>query len=219
MSIIYPLGIVRSLGEENIRPLGIIIRSKKKVLSASKYFKKIYFVENVEEGYELLKELFVKTETSDEKKRFILTSDDTITSFLDKKYDELKDYFIFYNAGECGRISEYMDKNLLCQLASKCGLKIPKTYLVKTGTVPKDIEYPVITKAKDSVQYGWKENVYICNSEEELKTAFSKIQQDEIIIQQYIKKKNELCIDGICVNRGREVFLSIASTYNYLRTR
>ena len=94
-----------------------------------------------------------------------------MTSFLDCRYEEIKDKFIFYNAGETGRITKYMDKELLSELAVKYGLKIPKTYCVKKGSIPTGITYPVITKAKDSVQYGWKENVFICNSEEELKNA------------------------------------------------
>lgn len=212
-----PLGIVRSLGEEGIRPVGVIIKNKKKILSASKYFKELYMVESVEEGYKLILKLYNNKDCiRDGKKIFILTSDDTITSYLDNNYDKIKDKFYFYNAGKSGRISKYMDKNLLCELANKYGLRIPKTYLVKTGVIPNDIEYPVITKAKDSVQYGWKENVFICNNDSELKKAFSEIKQDEILLQQYIKKKNELCIDGLSINQGKEIFLSMESTYTYL---
>lgn len=208
-----PLGIVRSLGEEKIYPIGVIVKGSKRITSSSKYFKEIHFVESIEDGYNWISQRFKK---NIDKKVFILTSDDAITSYLDGKFDEIKDKFYFYNAGKQGRILKYMDKDVLSRLAEENGLKIPKTYKVKVGEIPKDLKYPVITKAKDSIQNGWKNNVYICNSEEELKNAFININQDEILIQQYIKKKNELCIDGICVNKGTDVFLTMESTYNYI---
>ena len=45
-----PLGIARSLGESGIKPIGIIIKNNRKITSKSKYFNKIYFVNNIEEG-------------------------------------------------------------------------------------------------------------------------------------------------------------------------
>ena len=50
-----PLGVARSLGECGIRPVGIIIKSKRKITSKSKFLKQIYFVDNIEEGYTILK--------------------------------------------------------------------------------------------------------------------------------------------------------------------
>ncbi len=38
----------------------------------------------------------------------------------------------------------------------------------------------------------------------------------ELIVQQYIEKKNEFCLDGMSINGGRDVFISMASTYTYL---
>lgn len=212
-----PLGMVRSLGEVGINPIGVIIKSKKKIASASKYFKKLYIVESIEKGYKLILNLYGNNaKKTGYVNTFLFTSDDTITSYLDCRYNEIKDKFIFYNAGEERRITKYMDKGLLSELANKYGLKTPKTYRIKNGHIPDNIEFPVITKAKDSVQFGWKENVFICNSRDELQNALSKVTQEEILVQQYIQKTNELCIDGLCVNKGQDVFLSMESTYNYL---
>ena len=210
-----PLGIVRSLGEEGIYPVGVVVKNKKRVTSSSKYFSELYIVENIEEGYQLIINNY-GNEYKKGKIPFILTSDDTMTSFLDNKYDEIKDRFIFYNAGEQGRITKYMNKGILSSLAEKNGLKIPKTYSVKRGEIPDNLQYPVITKAKDSIQHCWKDNVFICNSKSELLEAYSKISHEEILLQEYIKKKNELCIDGLSINRGNDVFLAMGSTYNYL---
>ena len=37
-----------------------------------------------------------------------------------------------------------------------------------------------------------------------------------VLIQKYIDKKNELCLDGFSTDHGRKLFISIATTYNYL---
>ena len=42
-----PLGIVRSLGENGIKPYGIIIRNSRKITSKSKFFKRVFFVNSI----------------------------------------------------------------------------------------------------------------------------------------------------------------------------
>ena len=109
-----------------------------------------------------------------------------------------------------------MEKQRLCDLAEKNGLTIPKTYKVKTGEIPEGIEYPVLTKADDSFAKNWKGATHICQNEEELKKAFAEIKQERILIQHYIKKKNELCLDGYSWNKGNNLFIGIASNYRYI---
>lgn len=55
----------------------------------------------------------------------------------------------------------------------------------------------------------------ICHNENELIEAYKVIRSEKILLQKYIKKKNELCMEGCSVNRGKDVLISIASTYNY----
>lgn len=208
-----PLGIVRSLGEEGIRPIVVTLNSKLKVTSSSKYCGEIYHVNSTEEGYELIIEKFGN---GHKKRPFVLASDDPTTSFFDQKYEEAREKFIFYNAGKQGRITEIMEKQRLCDLAEKHGLSIPRTFKVKTGEVPEGLEYPVLTKADDSFAGNWKAATHICKNEEELRKAFKEIKQDRVLIQKYIKKKNELCLDGYSWNGGKNVFIAIASNYKYV---
>ena len=90
-----PLGIVRSLGENGISPVGIIIKNSRRITSKSKYFEKIHFVENIEQGYNILLKEYGKAS-----KDGVFTSDDQITSYFDARYDELVDRFYFNNAGK-----------------------------------------------------------------------------------------------------------------------
>lgn len=207
-----PLGVIRSLGEIGIHPVVIINKTNVRIASRSKYIKSVYFVDTLNEGLDLLLDLYDKSR----RKAFIITTDDRVTSFLDINYEKLKDSFLFFNAGKEGRITEFMNKDAINRLALKHGLKVLKTHVVSKGEVPKDISYPIITKSIASIQGGWKDDVFVCNNDIELQAAYEKIKSDTILLQKYIKKKNELCLDGCVVNRGKETLISIASNYNYI---
>ena len=207
-----PLGVIRSLGEFGIKPVYIVMDSKLKFASKSKYIHKVHVVSSIEEGYKLLLDVY----GNEKNKPFLYSTDDSFEGYIDERYDELKDRFYFFNAGKSGRVNEFMNKEAIGNLAVKHGLNFLKTWRVKVGVIPEDIEYPVITKAVDSKSFGWKSLVHICKDQEELKDAFSKINATEILLQKYIQKKNEYCLDGMSVNKGKNLYISIASTYNYL---
>lgn len=206
-----PLGVVRSLGEYGIHPSVVGYGGGVHVVCKSKYVKEAHHVKTVEQGYKLILEKF----KNPKQKVFIITCDDRTTQYLDERYDELKDYFYFNNAGKNGRVTYYMDKNNINVLAEKYGLKVPKAYVVKKGEVREDIEYPVITKAITSNTGAWKKDVFVCQNAEELKAAYGKIKSDTLLLQHYIEKTNELCIDGFSVSQGKDVFFAISSLYNY----
>lgn len=207
-----PLGIVRSLGEVGIESIGIIIKNERKITSKSKYLKKIHYVNDIEEGYKVLLDNYGK----EDNKPFVYASDDQVTNYMDARYDELKDRFYFYNAGKPGRIAEYQRKDKILELAGKHGLDYLKTIVVKRGEIPEGIEYPIITKAIISTFDNWKGDMIICNNEEELKKAYKKIRCESVLIQKYIHKKNELCLEGFSVDKGKKAVITIASSYNYI---
>ncbi len=210
-----PLGIVRSLGEYGIRPRVIVVKdAAPPLVSRSRYVKELVKVDSIEEGYELL--LTLRHANASGKRVPVLTADDRITSFLDQHYDELIPYFAFFNAGEAGRVTKYQNKNELSMLAVKHGLNVLKYEIVKNGELPTGLRYPVITKDIASTIGAWKDDVYICNSETELKEAFEKIEGDRILVQEYLEKENEYCLEGVCTSSGNRVLIAIASKYNYL---
>lgn len=198
-----PLGIVRTLGEAGKRPIVIVVKSEPKLVSRSRYVKKKHIVSSPEEGIKLILSEYAKSKTE---KSFILTGDDVSVMTLDSHYDELKDYFYFYNAGETGRIKHFMSKDILCDLAAKHGFNVAKTWKVRTGEIPEDIEYPIITKAINSYSDEWKGIVSICRNEDELKKAYKNIKSKYILLQKYIQKVDEQSYDGICINKGKDIF-------------
>ena len=80
--------------------------------------------------------------------------------------------------------------------------------------MPSSLKYPVFTKAVTSSGGGaWKDQAFICENEDELRKAYAKIKAPNILVQEFVKKKNELCIDGISINGGEQVFMPYGCGY------
>lgn len=210
-----PLGVIRTLGKRGIRPDYIAIEGRVRLSSKSKYLNRVHEVGSVEEGYEVLFREYGK-ESERGRKPFIICSDDKTIGFLDSHYDELKDKFVFFSAGMKGRINDYMDKFRILELAKKHGLNILDSRVVKRGEVPTDVKFPIITKSISPNSGGWKADVFICENSGELAEAYKKIKSEEVMLQQFVDKKNEYAVEGCSVNKGKSVLLSIYSIYNYL---
>lgn len=210
-----PLGVIRSLGENGIRPIYIAIRHRVELGVKSKYVSKVHQVENVEEGYQVLMENYGEIYKAGEKP-FVLFSDDKSVGYFDLRYEEVKERFITYNAnGIQGRIMEFMDKKNILDLAKKHGLNVLEPVVVNRGEVPAGLEYPIITKDINPNSGGWKSDVFVCQNEEELKTAYTKISSPVVLLQKYVEKKTEFTFEGCSVNRGQSALLAIKSTYKY----
>ena len=81
-----PLGICRSLGEEGISPI-VVLLSDSGMITHCKYVDIVYRVKSRDEGLFLIVEKF----GNETYKPFLYTADDITTSFLDNQYDKLKD--------------------------------------------------------------------------------------------------------------------------------
>ena len=207
-----PLGLIRSLGENGINPVYFSVKRRGPVACLSKYISETIFVDTVEEGYELLLKRF----GNEDKKPYILFSDDKSVGYFDLHYNELKDHFICYNAGSQGRINQFMDKDRILQIAKKHGFNVLDSHVVKVGEIPEGLEYPVITKDISPNSGSWKADVHICENEEELKGAYKEISSPIVQIQHFVDKKNEYAIEGFTVNHGREIFFGTTLTWKYL---
>jgi D-aspartate ligase len=146
---------------------------------------------------------------------FIFCCDDTTMSYLDNHYNELINKFVFYNAGEQGRIVWLQNKDNITNLASQVYLGCPKKEIVDRGILPKTLKYPIITKALASTMGAWKMDVFICHDENELIEAYKKILSPKLILQEYIEKVGEFCMEGFSINDGKDVF--IPYVFDYIR--
>lgn len=206
-----PLGVIRSLGEKKIRSIVILVEKKPKIVPISRYIGKLHRVDSMEDGLKILLDLY----GNEKEKPFVYTCSDEIASLLDLNYDRLVDKFFFFHGKEQGTITYYLDKKNISDLAVEKGCKALRYEVVKKGMMPKDLRYPVITKAINSTLYNWKDDSFICKNEDELLEAYKVIRSEEILVQEYIHKKNEYCVDGFSYNGGKSVEITYVA--NYLR--
>lgn len=202
------LGIVRSLGEEGIYPIIILFNEGHiKLVPHSKYAKHISWVNSIEEGIAQMKNY-----ASNDCRPFVFSTDDNTESYLDSHYDELIKHFYFYNAGEAGRITHFMDKKAICDLAEECGFSVPKGEVVSRGELPKECQYPIITKTLNPYSPGWKRDVGIYHNSEELADAYNGMISEKLLLQEYVQKNGEMQIRGISHDNGQTVVIPYYST-------
>lgn len=207
------LGQVRSLGEKGIKPIAVLVHKNTFRIDKSKYIGKLYDVKDIEEGLDLIIEKY----GNEAVKPFLFTDRDDVMGLIDKRYNELVDKFYIWNAGQQGRLNKYLNKGEQIKLAERCGFKVPKTEMVKLGDMPLSLQYPIFTKATDSLNEWWKGCASICKNEKELKDFCKKLEVDNLIIQEYIDKKDETPIEGISINGGKDILL-FGLTRNYRMT-
>lgn len=206
------LAMIRSLGEEGINPIVLLTAEHPYLIPKCKYIGELKLFKTFEETYTYLILHYGKEPL----KPFVYHGNDNLTVLLDSHYAEMKDKFYFTNGQ--GGIKKYLDKFEITKLAEECGLGIPKEELLNVGEMPTTLRYPVFTKAVSSAIGGsWKDQSFICKNEVELKEAYSHIKSEKILVQEYIEKKNELCIDGISINGGEQVFMPYGCGYYRFR--
>ena len=204
-----PLDVIRSLGKVGIRPYVILVSENPVLINHSCYPREIRRVNNREEGFKILTSEF----GNEKKKPFLYCSDDRTMSFLDSHFNELIDNFYFYNASNQGRITWLQNKDNITNLGTQAGLDVPAKEVVDTGVLPHSLKYPIITKVLASTMGAWKGDVFICKDEEELKEAYTKIKSPKLILQEYIFKKGEFCMEGFAINDGKDVFIPYVADY------
>lgn len=207
------LGQIRSLGEKGIKPIAVLVHKNTFRIDKSKYIGKLYDVKDIEEGLDLIIEKY----GNEAVKPFLFTDRDDVMGLIDKRYNELVDKFYIWNAGQQGRLNKYLNKGEQIKLAKECGFNVPKTEMVKLGELPHSLEYPIFTKAVDSLNEWWKGCASICKNEKELKDFCKKLEVENLIIQEYIDKKDETPIEGISINGGKDILL-FGLTRNYRMT-
>ena len=203
------LGQIRSFGEAGVFPDLVWISGDAFVPKGSRYVNHFVEVKTPEECLKYLVEHY-----TDRGYKYIISTDsDLLVSLMDQQYNLLKDRFIFFNAAEQGRLTRYMTKSAQCELAELNGLDAPKSELLTRGTLPRKLRYPVFTKTDNCFARGWKEDYIICNSEQELISAYESIKAERLLLQEFIRKKNEVSLEGISINQGEELFLPVQMDY------
>lgn len=203
------LGVIRSLGEENVSPFFLQVGKKSNFVRHSKYISGSDSVDNVEEVIPYLLQHF--SDLSE--KPFLIPTSDHCSAKIDEAYHILSNKYLMPHANKSGDIGKMMDKQWQHNLANKCGLRTPQTWVIGKGSssIPEGIQYPCFTKSANSLN-GGKTNTHICNDANELSCIMEET-TDTIQVQEFIKKNTELDLLGFVAPNG-DVF--IESGYFYL---
>ena len=191
------LSIIRCLGHEGIQ-LDVILcgsNNQNSYVAKSCYINQLHVVADVDEAISTLNSHYSNFLY---KPVLILCTDD-VTAKLDEKYNEYSQSFLFFNAGENGRVTKYMDKQIQVQLASKVGFRIPKSVTCMiSNKLPEFNVYPCIIKPLESIRGG--KRFYVCNSEKELESKSNNFSVGDVVqIQEYIKRDYEIVVDGLAL--------------------
>lgn len=186
------LGVIRSLGEAGIKPILILHGTIDSFVAQSKYISKIHYTENEEKGIELLINLYGQESLPP----LIICCSDGASHYVDIYYNQLKEKFIFPNAGEEGRITKLMNKETMRTLAEECNLPSPNTWIInKNDTIPEDIIYPCIIKPLMSIE-GCKSDIHTCQDYKSLANDIKSAHASRIQIQEFVDKEYEFQLIG-----------------------
>ena len=207
------LGQVRSLGEKGIKPIAVLVNKNTFRIDKSKYIGELYNVKSIDEGLNLI----IKRFGNEPNKPFLFTDRDDVMGLIDSRYNELIEKFYIWNAGGQGQLNKYLNKSEQIKLAEECGFNVPKTEMIKIEELHHSLQYPIFTKATDSLNEWWKGCASKCNNDEELKAFCKKLEVNNLVLQEYIDKEDETPIEGISINGGAKIVL-FGLTKNYRMT-
>ena len=209
-----PLNIVRSLGMCGIFPEVILIGEDSHLVAASRYVRRLVFAQTQTVALEKLIEIYSHLP----EKVFVLTGEDKMTEYLNRNKDKLQNFY-FFSVAHGPAPTFYFEKQNQNNLALACGLLVPKSVIWHKGDpldIIDDSLFPVFIKAANSLAEDWKGAACICDTKQELAEHLMDIPFEEILIQKYLQKTNELAIQGYSTQNGATIGYTISTKYNYL---
>ena len=193
------LGVVRALGRRGYKVELISIGNLRiNYIASSKYVSKHHALADVKE----LASYLLYRDTKKEKE-IVISCADAVTEYLNLHYDRLSDRYILPGVKQPGKMVDLMTKTTMIEMAAKHGIIAPHIW-----KLPEDKElvtFPCITKSYLS-SHGGKADIVICRSHAEL-DGFLGGNTDNVFVQSYIKKKEEVQFIGCSLNGGEEIII------------
>lgn len=158
----------------------------------SKYCKKYVFVANIEEGLAYLNNMM-----QEPLKPIIIPTSDLVAECLDENKEKLKEKYLFSFTRET-KLSYYLDKQNMSDLAYECGLKIPLSYRLSQDLDANQVGFPCIIKpAKKRKGFISAFKIEKCLNAVELELTKNKISNpDNYVIQKFIDKEYDYLVYG-----------------------
>jgi D-aspartate ligase len=179
------LGVVRSLGENNIDIVLIITTTYRTFVEKSKYIKKYI---KISENQDEILQAIICVLSQDDRKAVLFPLSDITAKVLDDNRLDFDDKAIVPNVG--GRLSNLLNKYNMGNIAERSGMFIPKHIQVSTFSPNLkgwDI-YPAIIKPLKSID-GSKADISVVYTEDELANVIKHLSSsgyEKVLIEQYI---------------------------------
>lgn len=196
------LGVLRSLGFKGIKSNLIVVTDKKHpYVGKSKFIKQRFIVTSEEEAINVL-----INEKTKHKHAVVIACSDGASSEIDLNRNRLVDVYSLPGCQEQGRLTAYMNKSKMTEIAISVGLDTPLSWDADRGGIPGDIKYPCITKPILS-KMGSKSDISICNNPHELRDVLQNSHCTQFQIQEFIEKEFEYQLIGLSLNEGERVII------------
>lgn len=203
------LGLVRSLGENGIKPIVVIIAcdAKTSFVLKSKYVKAGFIFEDASTK---VIDFIVNNWYNKDYPSVVIGSSDTACTLIDANLSKLKGFICANcNQQENGVVS-LMDKYTMNQQAAACGFEVPQSVLLKKEDKlnVEAIQLPCIVKPLES-SHGNKNDIAICYTQDELKSAYAvfESQKIDILIQDFIQADYEIGIMGCSFYNSGDIWI------------
>ena len=197
------LGVIRALGERELRPYVIIqCEEEKPYIRLSKYIQQYWIVKSDTEVLDLLKQEGAKRN----QQAVLIACSDGLSSLVDMHRNELSKWYRLPGSDAQGRITLLMDKEVMSQLAREVGFKVPQSFAVNTKDNSEiSIPMPWIIKplvSKDGKKADIKRIFSGGEWREYCQEHYSLVQ-----VQQLIDKDFEYQLIGLSLNGGEDVII------------
>ena len=189
------LSMIRCIGHNDLRPYVIIYGKTNSYVTFSHYLAGYSQVDTANEAVNTLSMICDVLPP----KPVVITCSDEVAMLLNNSYEEYSEKCFFFNAGIDGRVTQFMDKGLQCELAKVAGFAVPWSFVCSPEKLPDgQIQFPCIIKPKESIHGGKK--FFLCNSPEDLKLSLQEFDPEyPILTQQYINGDYEIVIVGLTI--------------------
>ena len=200
------LGVIRSLGYVGLSShLILVCKEKNPYVSHSKFINKCFLLHEEEDILPCLLKNFSHLVSP---KPVIIACADSISSYLDCHYNQLKDYFLLPGAKEEGRISYFMDKEIMSDLARKVGMNVPQTVVVTQDDEKIDVALPFPWIIKPLVSKdGSKSDIKRCFNEKDWESYLAGNHCKKLQVQQLIDKEYEFQLIGCSLDSGNQLII------------
>ncbi len=179
-----PLGIVRSLGIEEIPVIGVHYENKYPHAKYSKYLENHHIVEGEEAAIQKLVDI---GKTFDEKSVLFATGDTRVLLLEDNK--EILSEFYHVPLVSKRNIRDIIDKHAVLSVGKEAGFLVPRsTYLSDLLNNSTEISFPILLKPLNST-IGTKDDMVLVQTKDELNKKIKTLNKDvsKIIAEEYIK--------------------------------